>query len=410
VPDFPAGFLWGSGTAAHQVEGGNTNNDWWDWEHAPGTPAVHSSGDGIDHLHRYDEDFALLASLGQNAHRISLEWSRIEPVPGEISHAALAHYRRVLTSLRDHGLTAFVTMHHKTLPRWFAQRGGWLATDALEVFERYVGAVAEHLGSLMPYACTINEPQIAPLFGYLTGQFPPGVTDPVLAQQVNETLIAAHRVAVRALRAGSGRPLVGTCLQLVPVEPARPESAEDRALAAFLQQLLIDSHLDDLRRGGDAGDWVGLQYYTRARVDARAPTLIAPARPGVETTQMGWEVQPEGFGEALRALSTVGLPIVVTENGIATADDSQRLRFLHDHVSELKRAMDEGIDVRGYLHWSAFDNFEWNQGYTATFGLIGIDRGDDFRRIVRPTAVAYGDLARTGDIAALGVVLEELTA
>ena len=153
MSSFPSTFLWGSSTAAHQVEGGNHNNDWWDWEHDPASPAVESSGDAIDHLHRYDEDFALLASLGQNAHRLSLEWSRIEPAPGEFSRAALDHYARVLDSLTAHGLTAFVTLYHFTLPRWFAARGGWLADDALKVFGRYVERVAAALGDRSAKVC-----------------------------------------------------------------------------------------------------------------------------------------------------------------------------------------------------------------------------------------------------------------
>ena len=171
---FPDGFLWGSATSAHQVVGGNTNSDWWEWEHTPGSAAVESSGDGIDHWHRYDEDFALLAALGQNAHRFSLEWSRIEPAEGEFSRAALDHYARVLESLAHHGLTAFATLYHFTLPRWFAARGGWLADDALDVFGRYVEKIAQRVGDLIPYACTVNEPQIVALQGYWRGHFPPG--------------------------------------------------------------------------------------------------------------------------------------------------------------------------------------------------------------------------------------------
>jgi beta-glucosidase len=407
VPDFPPEFLWGSATAAHQVEGGNTNSDWWAWEHAAGTLAAEPSGDAIDHYHRYDDDFALLASLGQNAHRISVEWSRIEPAPGEFSAAALAHYRRVLDSLARHGLTSFVTLYHKTLPRWFSERGGWLAPDAVERFENYVEVVAEALGDRIAYACTINEPQIIAVFGHATGQFPPALTDIEAAAQVNKTLMLAHRRAVNALRLGAGKPLVGVCLQLVPMRPARAHDDDDIAAAAWLQHVMTDSHIDELSAGGDVGDFVGLQYYTRATIDSRLPELIAPAPSGVEVTEMGWEVYPAGFGAVLQRTAEVGLPIVVTENGLATTDDHQRVRFLASHLSELKRALDDGVDVRGYLHWSAFDNFEWNHGHRPTFGLIGIDRARDLRRIVRPSAVAYGRLARTGNLCEIAVHEDE---
>lgn len=165
MTDFPRDFLWGSSTAAHQVEGGNTNNDWWRWEHTPGSTAREPSGDAIDHWNRYESDFALLASLGQNAHRFSIEWSRIEPAEGEFSTAALDHYARVLDSLAGYGLTAFTTVYHFTLPVWFAERGGWLADGALDLFARYVGRVADAIGDLIPYACTVNEPQVVPATG-----------------------------------------------------------------------------------------------------------------------------------------------------------------------------------------------------------------------------------------------------
>lgn len=402
MTDFPAGFLWGSGTAAHQVEGGNVNNDWWDWEHDPASPAVASSGDANDHYHRYEQDFALLAALGQKAHRFSLEWSRIEPAPGEFSQAALDHYARVLDSLARNGLTAFATMHHFTVPRWFAARGGWLAPDAIELFGRYVERVSAVLGDRIPYACTINEPQIVALNGYSRGRFPPGERDMAKAFAVNAVLMQAHRTATAALRAGNGQPLIGTCLQLPVVEPLDLASEGDVATAATLKRLLVDSHLEDLSSGGYVGDYVGLQYYSRVRVDSTAPSPAAPPPSGAETTQMGWEVYPAGFGQSLRALAAVGLPIIVTENGIATADDSQRIRFLQTHLCELKSAIDAGVDVRGYLHWTSFDNFEWAEGYRPTFGFIDIDRDNDLCRIVRPSAVAYGELARTGSLKALG--------
>jgi beta-glucosidase len=399
--DFPADFLWGSGTAAHQVEGGNTNNDWWDWEHDPSSPAAEPSGDAIDHYNRYQQDFALLASLGQNAHRFSLEWSRIEPAPGEFSNAALDHYARVLDSLHGHGLTAFATLYHFTLPRWFAAQGGWLAPDAVERFGQYVERVAARLGDRLPYACTVNEPQIVALMAYGRAKFPPGHTDMTEAFRVNATLMQAHRTATEALRAGPGRPQIGTCLQLPHVEPLDPANEGDVGTAAGLKGLLVDSHLADLAAGGDVGDWVGVQYYTRIRVDSTSANIVAPAPEAAETTQLGWEVFPEGLGHSVRAAASVGLPVVVTENGIATEDDTQRVRFLHSHLSVLRDLLAEGIDLRGYLHWTSFDNFEWSEGYHPTFGLVGIDRENGLRRIVRPSAVRFGEVARSGSLAPL---------
>jgi beta-glucosidase len=408
LADFPSDFLWGASTAAHQVEGNNTNSNWWAFEHASGTPVKEPSGDGIDHWHRYDSDFALLASLGQNAHRFSLEWARIEPARGEFSRAVLDHYKRVLDSLHRHGLTPFATLYHFTLPQWFAERGGWLAPDALDRFGGYVERVASVLGDLMPYVGTVNEPQIVAAMGYLAGSHAPGQNDLEKARQVNLTLAAAHRTAVAAVRAGRGKPLVGTCLQIPHIEPWRPDNEGDVAAAARMKAFMADTHLDDLRAADDPGDFVGFQYYSRDRVNGAHLGAPVPPVEGAEYTQMGWEVYPAGFGHVLRELGSVGLPVVVTENGIATLDDTQRVRYLAGHLQELKSAMDDGVDVRGYFHWSAFDNYEWGS-YEPRFGLIGIDHDNGYRREVRPSAVLYGEAARTGSLAKLVVAAAELT-
>jgi beta-glucosidase len=380
---FPAGFLFGSSTAAHQVEGGNTNNDWWAWEHAEGTTASEPSGAAIDQWNRYPEDFALLAELGQNAHRLSLEWSRIEPVPGEFDSAAIAHYRGVLESLAENGLTAFVTLHHFTNPLWFAERGGWLADDAVERFTRYGERVASELGELMPWTCTINEPQIVALFGYLTGHHPPGLQDAEAWQRVTRTLIEAHRAVVDLF------PRAGLCLQM-------PDLQGDEELRSLAQREMIDVYLDDL-----PGAFAGVQYYTRMVLDPRAPGLVAAPPEDAPTTQMGWEIHPEGLLKALRSAARAGLPLVVTENGIATSDDAQRIDYLESHLTAVLEAVAEGIEVRGYMYWSSFDNFEWAEGYRPQFGLVGIDRENDLRREVRPSAHAFGRVARTGALAAL---------
>ena len=394
--DFPEGFLFGSSTAAHQVEGGNFNNDWWAWEHAPYSTCVEPSGDAIDQWHRYREDFALLAELGQNAHRLSLEWSRIEPAPSEYSRAALEHYRRVLGCLEQHGLTASVTLHHFTLPRWLAAQGGWLAPDAVDRFARYVERVAAHLGDLIPFAGTINEPQIVALMGYRQGWFPPGLRNPGQFKRVTRRLIAAHAAAVEALKGGRGAPQAGACLQLPAFEPARPD---DEACVGACRELAAE--MEDVYLADLAGDWVGVQYYTRQRVDPTAADGFAPAPEGAPLTQMGWELHPEGLHRAIASAARTGLPVYVTENGIATADDARRVAYLRDHLAQVARALTEGIDVRGYHYWSSFDNFEWAEGYRPTFGLIGIDREDGLRRVVRPSARAYGAVARTGSLAAL---------
>jgi beta-glucosidase len=397
--DFPADFLWGAATAAHQVEGGTTNNDWWDFEHTPGTAAQESSIDGIDHFHRYAEDFALLKSLGHNAHRLSLEWSRIEPAPGEFSRTALAHYRRVLAALADSGMTGFITLHHFTLPRWFAAQGGWLAPDAIGMFVRYCQRVVAELGDLMPFVCTINEPQMVALHGYLEGYHPPGVTNPTLWKRVGRILLQAHEAAVQTVHHGSPESQPGLVLQLPLLAPAR----DDETCQAFYRAMraeLIDLYLDNLT-GPHRGDWLGVQYYRKQWVDPASPTLFAQPPPGTQLTQMGWAVEPDGLRQILHRAAQTGLPLYLTENGIATENDTERLSYLESHLAAVTKARTEGVDVRGYLHWSAFDNFEWAEGYRPKFGLIAVDRAKDFSRTPKPSAYAFARIATTGRLDAL---------
>jgi len=393
MTDFPDDFLFGSATAAHQVEGGNVNSDWWDWEHAPGTVCAESSGDGIDHYHRYAEDFALLASLGHQVHRLSVEWARIEPARGEFSQAALDHYRRVLRALADTGMAAMVTLNHFTLPRWLAAEGGWLAHDAVALFGRYCARVVAELGDLMPWICTINEPSVVAMHGYQTGQFPPGERHQGKWRKAVQRLIGGHEAAVDAVRdAGLDSP-VGITLAMSPVEVVRDEPAAHVRAAEILAGG-IDVYLDGL-----AGDYVGVQYYFPVRVDPGRSSGTADPYPGERRTLMGWPVDPSGLSWCIeRAATRSGLPVFVTENGIATDDDAWRIAYMRDHVLEAKRALDDGIDVRGFLYWSAFDNFEWAYGYGPTFGMIGIDREDGLRRIVRDSARWWERLCRTRTI------------
>jgi beta-glucosidase len=393
--DFPAGFLWGAATSAHQVEGGNVNSDWWDFEHDPKTAARQSSGDAIDHFSRYREDFALLKSLGHNAHRLSVEWARIEPAPGEFSRAAMAHYRRVLTALADEGLIGFVTLHHFTLPRWFAARGGWLAPDAVATFARYCAHVTAELGDLMPFVCTINEPQMVALHGYLEGYHPPGVTNPTLWKRAGRVLLEAHHAAVQAIREVSERPSIGLALQLPLLAPIRDDEA-CQALYRLMRHELVDLYME-----APAGDWIGVQYYRKQWVDPASPTWFAEPPAGSQLTQMGWAVHPDGLRQILHHAAKTGLPLYVTENGIATEDDTERVDYLHTHLAAVAQARSEGADVRGYLHWSAFDNFEWSEGYRPKFGLIGVEHDNDFARIPKPSAHAFANVATTGRLESL---------
>jgi beta-glucosidase len=231
------------------------------------------------------------------------------------------------------------------------------------------------------------------LMGYRQGWFPPGLRSPGHFGRVTRRLIAAHDAAVEAIKGGKGDPQAGLCLQLPAFEPARPGDPACEAACRELVRDMEDAYLERL-----TGDWVGVQYYTRQRVDPAYADGFAPAPDGVPLTLMGWELHPEGLYRAIASAARSGLPVYVTENGIATADDAQRVEFIRAHLEQVARAIRDGIDVRGFHYWSSFDNFEWAEGYRPTFGLIGIDRDDGLRRTVRPSARAYGAVARTGSL------------
>jgi beta-glucosidase len=385
---FPPDFLWGTATAAHQIEGGNTNSDWWDFEHDPASGCVESSGDACDSWHRWPEDVDLVAQLGLGAYRFSLEWSRIEPAEGEWSLAALDHYRRMLAHCRSRGVEPVVTFHHFTTPRWLAARGGWEAADAPERFARYVARTTAHLGDLIGKACTLNEPNVVAVLGYTVGIYPPGLKDELARHfAVNEAFVRAHRLAVEELRSGPGRFDVGLTLSMEELVAA--EGGEVTRDAA--EQILQDSFL--LATGGD--DFIGVQCYERTVLGPEGPV---PPPPGARLTQLGYEYWPRVVEHTVRrAAKVTGLPVIVTENGIATEDDTERIEFLTEALESLHRCLEEGIDVRGYFVWSLLDNFEWHEGFRPKLGLVGVDR-QTFERRPKPSAMWFGEVAKSNTL------------
>jgi beta-glucosidase len=381
---FPDGFVWGTATAAHQVEGGNWNNDWWMWEHDPRSPCQEPSGDACDHWHRYPEDVRLLAALGFNAYRFSLEWSRIEPEEGEFSRAALDHYRRMCAACHEQGVEPIVTFHHFTTPRWIAARGGWTAPETAERFARFAGRAAAHLGDVVGRACTLNEPNIVATMGYLYGLFPPGVRDPELRRRVNEVLIDAHRKSVAAIRSGPGRVPVGLTLAMSDHQAVPGGEAERDLYRRDMEDVFLAATRGD--------DFVGVQCYSRTRF---GPGGMLPPEDGVRLTQMGYEFWPEALEATIRRAWEVtrGLPILVTENGIGTGDDGERIEFVARALGGVLTCLADSIDVRGYVYWSLLDNFEWFLGYRPTFGLVAVDRATQVRR-PKASARWLGAIAR----------------
>ncbi|HYA67282.1 MAG TPA: family 1 glycosylhydrolase [Acidimicrobiales bacterium] len=381
---FPDGFLWGTATAAHQVEGGNVNNDWWAFEHAGDNLCTEPSGDACDSWHRWPEDLDLVAGLGFGCYRFSLEWSRIEPAEGEWSSAAIEHYRRICAGCHERGLVPIVTFHHFTTPGWLAARGGWEAADAPERFTRFCERTVGGLGDLVGWACTLNEPNIVSSMGYRHGVFPPGVRDGARRDVVSRSLCRAHRLAVEVLRSGPGNFPVGLTVSMAEFQAV--DGGEER----LERQRRTNEDVFLEATSGD--DFVGVQTYTRQRV---GPNGYLGPEPGVAVTQMGYEYWPSALEATLRRAwsFTGGVPLVVTENGIGTADDSQRLAFIAEALVGVHRCLADGIDIRGYVHWSLLDNFEWVLGYGPPFGLVEVDR-DTFERRPKPSATWLGAVAK----------------
>jgi beta-glucosidase len=410
VSGFPNNFLWGASTAGHQVEGGNVNADIWPLEWSQNSTFAEPSGDACDHYHRYPEDIGILADLGLNAYRFSLEWSRIQPEPDYFSVAALDHYRRMVGTCLELGVTPVVTYNHFTTPRWFAGAGGWGSDASPGHFARYARRVTAHLGDLLPWVCTLNEPNLIAML-QATGVIPMGTNDqePSLgeanpvgagiggydASRFRMGLLAgdvarmasAHREAFEAIKSGPGAPMVGWTLALVDLQAA--EGGEQRCEEARRR-----GQLDWLAVSRE-DDFVGVQTYSRGRI---GPDGSIPPADGVPTMQTGWEVYPEALGHTVRlAAEQAQVPVLVTENGMATDDDEARIAYTKAALESLARCLDDGLDVRGYLHWTLLDNFEWMAGYSKTFGLISFDR-ETFRRTVKPSAHWLGQVARSNSV------------
>jgi beta-glucosidase len=419
---FPGGFLFGTATSATQVEGHCATSDWAAFARQPGRIKGGDRPDvACDSWHRWPEDVALQKGLGMGAYRLSVEWARIEPRPGSFDAPSLDTYRKLLGALRDAGIEPMVTLHHFTLPGWLADRGGVLADDFVSRFARFARATADALGDLCTLWVTINEPNVLAAHAYLLGVWPPAAKSPTAALRAHYRLLEAHVAAYRALKQARGdRAQVGLAHHLRIVQPERAHSQRDQGAAAAFGRIFNEAfaaavcdgsmygHLDPLIRGASGfrvaeargtQDFFGINYYSRdvVRFSPRHAAEMFVARgvpPGAEVSDLGWEVYPEGLGMLVRSWARrSGLPVYVTENGIADATDAKRSPFLIRHLAELARAIDDGVDVRGYFHWSLLDNFEWSEGFAPRFGLVEVDYATLERR-PRQSALLYARIAR----------------
>jgi beta-glucosidase len=387
---FPDGFRWGTATAAHQIEGGNWNNDWWAWEHTPGSGCVGPSGDACDSWNRWPEDVRLLADLGFDNYRFSVEWSRIEPEDGEWSQASVDHYRRLCDGLLAAGIDPVVTFHHFTTPRWLAAAGGWSNPAIADRFADFCHRVATALGTSMTRACTLNEPNVVSSIGYLAGRFPPGIRDVEMRRAVNVVFVDAHRKAVDAVRAASPTVPVGMTVAMTDYQAIDDGEAKRDQIRRRMEDEFLDATEGD--------DFIGVQTYSRSRV---GPAGTVGPEPGVPVLPMGYEFWPQSLeATLLRAWDYTGgrTPLLVTENGIGTDDDAQRIAYVTEALDGVLRAIADGVKVLGYTYWSLLDNFEWAYGYGPKFGLVGVDRAT-FVRTPKPSATWLGAIARANALA-----------
>ncbi|HET7225859.1 MAG TPA: family 1 glycosylhydrolase [Candidatus Eisenbacteria bacterium] len=418
---FPPGFRWGAATSAHQVEGDNHGNDWWRFEQAHGL----SSGAACRHWQQFDADFARAEADGHAMHRLSFEWSRIEPARGRRDADAIAHYHAVLASLKRHGLTPLVTLHHFTLPLWVADAGGWESRATLDAFDAFVRFCAREYGGEVDWWCTVNEPEVYAFRAYSEGVWPPAVRDDRRALHVIANLLEAHARAFRILRDedrvdadGDGHAVRASfakhLVQLVPANPWNPldrlrAAIEDRVFNRAVMEAAVTGDIDlgipgvaRVRRRvpelAGSLDYFALNYYTRWGVRALGkPPHVA--RKDAPLTDLGWEIWPQGLALAARRAAQFAAPVLVTEHGFADAADRLRPRALVASLLALQRAIASGTPVIGYLHWSLLDNFEWADNWRARFGLYQVDEtAPDCPRTRTKSAELFAQVAKANAI------------
>jgi beta-glucosidase len=396
---FPAGFLLGAASAAHQVEGDNINSDWWHYEQQGRLP---KSGLAADHYHKYDEDFGLAEQMGLNAVRISIEWARIEPEEGRWNANAIEHYKKVLESMKKHGLTRVVTLWHWTLPKWLADKGGFETKEGVEAFGRFAWFVAQNLGKEVDLWITVNEPEVYTQASYTHGTHPPFKKSLSLTWQVIQNLIQAHRAAYKAIKESLGEAPVGIAKNNAYFIPDRPNNILDKITCWVVEQIANRYFLEKIDK---QNDFIGLNYYfcIRTRFDWNhgyrdMNENFTQDRDNIQNPEkrsdMGWLLFPEGIYHLLKKLKRYKKPIYITENGLADGADSRRPEFLRETLQWLVKARSEGVDLRGYLHWALTDNYEWHDGFGPRFGLIEINYGTQERK-VRDSAKIFKEIKFT---------------
>lgn len=408
---FPEGFLWGSATSAHQVEGGTTNqwtewelknaerlakeakNKWqpWQQEQFPEMfdPQNYISGQACNHYNRYEEDFDLAKEGGHNAHRFSIEWSRIEPEEGKFDEKEVEHYRKVLQALRDRGMEPFVTLWHWTQPIWFEEKGGWESAGSIAYFNRFVGKVVGEYKDLAKFWVVDNEPNVGLGFGYVLGSQAPGKKNIVSFLKAYFHLLAAYKQSYDLIHKIDAAASVGFAHSYYVYEADfwKPINTFIAAVPSYFSNYFA-------RKTRGYEDFIGCNYYTRMVLDFKKNII-----PDENKTDLNWEIYPVGLYNVLVNLKKYNLPVYVTENGLADGKDQKRTKFIQDHLYQVYRAIADGADVRGYMHWSLLDNFEFpeTRGFWPRFGLVGIDY-KTLQRTPRKSFYEYAKICQSNEL------------
>ncbi len=399
---FPKEFYWGAATSSYQVEGNNLNADWWAWEKKTGHE---NSGPACRHYELFEQDFDLVKSLNHNAHRLSIEWSRIEPREGEFSDEAIVHYINVIRALRTRGIEPMVTLHHFTNPQWFADSGGWSDARSMKRFLRYGEFVTRALARGVHFWFTINEPTVYFSHSFLWGMWPPQkksiLQTKAVYHNLNEAHIEAYRMIHRIYKELKvDKPAVSIAQHMQAIVGC-DKRLRNRLAVAMRKQIYNFAVLDHLAHYRTL-DFIGLNYYSRHLVDVHSWWIgnllmekCSDNHHPCKKNGLGWDIYPQGLSQVLLELKKYKLPVIVAENGICTSDDNERWEYIQSHLKNVRLAMDQGVNVTGYLYWSLMDNFEWAEGFKPRFGLIDIDF-KTYQRTVRDSATKFAQVCKTG--------------
>jgi beta-glucosidase len=411
---FPRGFLWGTATAAHQVEGNNTNNNWWAWEQQDGhIMQGHKSGLACDWWGgRWKEDLDRAAETGQNAHRFSIEWSRIQPTPDQWDESALERYRSMLRGMLERGLMPMLTLHHFSSPIWLEEQGGWENDDTPRKFSVFVRKAVEALKEYVSYWVTINEPNVYAYSAFSEGQFPPGKKDMNATFHVMVNLVRGHAMAYKIIHEIQPEARVGLSVNYRSLFPATASPLDKfvaRTQSAIFNDLFPAAASDgkvrllyrtvNIPEAAHSQDFLGVNYYSRDQVSfdiTRGPALFGRMRypKDADLSSTGFIAnEPEGLFEALKWGLQFNVPMLVTENGVEDHEDKMRPRYIAQHIQQLWHAVNFNWPIKGYFHWSLVDNFEWERGWTQRFGLWGLDV-ETQARIRRKSVDLYAEICK----------------